>query len=273
MALPIEDYAIIGDCKSAAWSAPTARSTGYAGPVSIHRLASPRCLARREWRCLISPTLASLGVKRRYRPGTLVLETEFQTETGRAAILDFMPPADGANLVRIVIGRSGRVDFRTEYVARFDYGATVLGSGVFMTGRSALSPALSAWLAMSGRPIVARISRRLETSRSRTVNPSPSSFRTAPRFSLHRARSILSNRWSARRPFGEIGATGVPRSAPGPKPSNARWHHGSGGRADLARRAGSSLRRRHLLPSSSAASRTGITAIAGCGTPRSRSWP
>jgi hypothetical protein len=64
-------------------------------------------------------------VNRRYRPGTLVLETEFQTETGRAAIVDFMPPADGADLVRIVMGRSGRVDFRTEYVARFNYGATV----------------------------------------------------------------------------------------------------------------------------------------------------
>ena len=36
-----------------------------------------------------------------------------------------MPPADGADLVRIVVGRSGRVDFRTEYVARFNYGASV----------------------------------------------------------------------------------------------------------------------------------------------------
>ena len=36
-----------------------------------------------------------------------------------------MPPADGADLVRIVIGRSGRVAFRTELVVRFNYGATV----------------------------------------------------------------------------------------------------------------------------------------------------
>ena len=53
------------------------------------------------------------------------LETEFKTESGRAVILDFMPPADGAELVRIVVGRSGRVDFRTEYVARFDFCSTV----------------------------------------------------------------------------------------------------------------------------------------------------
>src|SRR5208337_2494155 len=61
----------------------------------------------------------------RYRPGTLVLETEFQTETGSAAVVDFMPPADGADLVRIVMGRSGRVAFRTELVVRFNYGAAV----------------------------------------------------------------------------------------------------------------------------------------------------
>ena len=69
-------------------------------------------------RWLIAPKQPAARRERRYRPGTLVLETEFQTETGRAAIIDFMPPADGANLVRIVIGRSGRVDFHTEFVAR-----------------------------------------------------------------------------------------------------------------------------------------------------------
>jgi Glycosyl hydrolases family 15 len=37
-----------------------------------------------------------------------------------------MPPLDGvADLVRIVIGQSGRVGFRTELVVRFDYGKTV----------------------------------------------------------------------------------------------------------------------------------------------------
>src|SRR5262249_29774257 len=66
-----------------------------------------------------------LGVSRRYRPGTLVLETEFQTESGSATIVDFMPPGDDTNLVRIAIGQSGRVEFRTDFVVRFNYGATV----------------------------------------------------------------------------------------------------------------------------------------------------
>ena len=126
MALRIEDYALIGDCKSAA----LVGSDGSIDWLCWPRFNSAACFAAllgtpENGRWLIAPTLAPLAVKRRYRPGALVLETEFQTETGRAAILDFMPPADGADLVRIVMGRSGRVDFRTEYVARFNYGSTV----------------------------------------------------------------------------------------------------------------------------------------------------
>ena len=126
MALRIEDYAIIGDCKSAA----LVGSDGSIDWLCWPRFDSAACFAAllgtpENGRWLIAPALASLGVTRRYRPGTLVLETEFRTESGRAVILDFMPPADGAELVRIVVGRSGRVDFRTEFVARFDYGSTV----------------------------------------------------------------------------------------------------------------------------------------------------
>jgi GH15 family glucan-1,4-alpha-glucosidase len=67
-----------------------------------------------------------LEVTRRYRSGTLILETEFRTETGTAVVIDFMPPADGvADLVRIVSGLSGQVTFQTELAVRFDYGSTV----------------------------------------------------------------------------------------------------------------------------------------------------
>ncbi len=126
MALKIEDYAIIGDCKSAA----LVGADGSIDWLCWPRFDSAACFAAllgtpENGRWLIAPTLAPLAVSRRYRAGTLVLETEFQTETGCAAIVDFMPLGDGADLVRIVMGRSGRVDFRTEYVARFNYGATV----------------------------------------------------------------------------------------------------------------------------------------------------
>jgi GH15 family glucan-1,4-alpha-glucosidase len=126
MPLPIEDYALIGDCKTAALVGRDGSIDWLCWP----RFDSAACFAgvlgtTENGRWLIAPEHPILDVSRHYRPGTLVLETEFQTETGRAAVIDFMPPADGANLVRIVIGRSGRVAFHTELVVRFSYGAIV----------------------------------------------------------------------------------------------------------------------------------------------------
>jgi GH15 family glucan-1,4-alpha-glucosidase len=126
MTLPIEDYALIGDCKTAALVGRDGSIDWLCWP----RFDSAACFAgllgtSDNGRWLIAPEHPILDASRRYRPGTLVLETEFQTETGRAAVVDFMPPADGANLVRIVIGLSGRVAFHTELVVRFNYGAIV----------------------------------------------------------------------------------------------------------------------------------------------------
>jgi hypothetical protein len=76
-------------------------------------------------RWLIAPKDSQLSTSRRHRPGTLVIETEFRTETGSAAVIDLMPPGDGADIVRIVAGQSGRVVLKTELVVRFNYGAAV----------------------------------------------------------------------------------------------------------------------------------------------------
>jgi GH15 family glucan-1,4-alpha-glucosidase len=126
MTLRIEDYALIGDCKTAALVGRDGSIDWLCWP----RFDSTACFAgllgdADNGRWLIAPKDSPLGTRRRYRPGTLVLETEFQTETGTAAVIDFMPPADGADLVRIVAGRSGRVVFKTELVVRFNYGAAV----------------------------------------------------------------------------------------------------------------------------------------------------
>jgi GH15 family glucan-1,4-alpha-glucosidase len=127
MALRIEDYAMIGDCKAAALVGRDGSIDWLCWP----RFDSAACFAAllgtpENGRWLLAPGCSPPDVRRQYRPGTLILETEFQTETGSAVIVDFMPPLDGAaNLVRIVIGRSGQVMFRTELVARFGYGATV----------------------------------------------------------------------------------------------------------------------------------------------------
>ena len=126
MAQRIEDYALIGDCKTAAL-------VGLDGSIDWlcwPRFDSAACFAAllgttENGRWLIAPSMPASGVQRHYRAGTLVLETEFHTETGHAAIIDFMLPGDGAHLVRIVKGLSGRVSFRTELVIRFNYGASV----------------------------------------------------------------------------------------------------------------------------------------------------
>src|SRR5579862_3129947 len=126
MALPIQDYALIGDCKTAALVGRDGSIDWLCWP----RFDSSSCFAAllgtaENGRWLIAPEDSLARVSRHYRPGTLILETEFETSTGRARIIDFMPLADGANLVRIVGGLSGRVAFRTELVVRFNYGAIV----------------------------------------------------------------------------------------------------------------------------------------------------
>jgi GH15 family glucan-1,4-alpha-glucosidase len=127
MALRIEGYALIGNCKTAAL-------IGVDGSIdwlSWPRFDSAACFAAllgtpENGRWLLAPTSIPLNVTRRYRPGTLVLETEFETESGTAVVVDFMPPGNAAaDVVRIVMGRSGRVTFHTELMIRFDYGSTV----------------------------------------------------------------------------------------------------------------------------------------------------
>ena len=126
MALKIEEYAMIGDCKTAALVGRNGSIDWLCWP----RFDSAACFAALLGECengrwLIAPKEESIEVSRRYRSGTLVLETEFHTKSGRATLVDFMIPGDGAHLVRILIGRQGRVDFRNEFVVRFNYGATV----------------------------------------------------------------------------------------------------------------------------------------------------
>ncbi|HXW85436.1 MAG TPA: trehalase-like domain-containing protein, partial [Candidatus Binataceae bacterium] len=127
MALKIEDYALIGNCKTAAL-------VGLDGSIdwlTWPRFDSAACFAAllgsaENGRWLLAPTSAPRSVTRCYRQGTLVLETQFETPTGTAVLVDFMPPDDpAAEVVRIVIGREGEVAFRTELLFRLDYGTTV----------------------------------------------------------------------------------------------------------------------------------------------------
>ncbi len=123
----IEDYALIGDCYSAA----LVSRDGSIDWLCLPRFDSGACFAallggREHGHWVIAPSVDVRAVRRRYRGDTLVLETEFETDEGVAAIIDFMTPrTEVADVIRIVEGRRGRVPMRTELVIRFDYGSIV----------------------------------------------------------------------------------------------------------------------------------------------------
>jgi GH15 family glucan-1,4-alpha-glucosidase len=125
--LRIEDYALIGDCETAA----LVGRDGSIDWLCVPRFDSPACFAAllgtpEHGRWLIAPSAPIKQVRRRYRDGSLVLETEFETDAGVVAIIDCMPVrTDTPHLVRMVEGRQGTVPMKLELAIRFDYGSLV----------------------------------------------------------------------------------------------------------------------------------------------------
>jgi GH15 family glucan-1,4-alpha-glucosidase len=127
MSLPIENYALVGDCHTAA----LVGKDGSIDWLCLPRFDSGACFAAllggpEHGRWLLAPATPPTQVRRRYRGDTLILETDFDTEEGSVRVIDFMPLSDKRwDIVRIVEGLSGRVDMRMELVVRFDYGSIV----------------------------------------------------------------------------------------------------------------------------------------------------
>ena len=127
MALRIEDYALIGDCETAALVGRDGSIDWLCWP----RFDSDACFAAllgepAHGRWLIAPIDPSAKVSRRYRKNTLILETRFETKEGAVTLIDFMPVRDGySNLVRIMVGERGAMRMRGELIIRFGYGAVV----------------------------------------------------------------------------------------------------------------------------------------------------
>ncbi|MGH8915853.1 MAG: glycoside hydrolase family 15 protein [Acidimicrobiia bacterium] len=131
MSKPIEDYAVIGDTETAALVA----RDGSIDWLCLPRFDSGSCLAallgdedHGRWR--LAPKGGAKRVRRQYRPGTLVLETEMDADGGTVRLTDVMPirGRDGGNnadVIRIVEGLKGRVEMRMDLSIRFDYGHLV----------------------------------------------------------------------------------------------------------------------------------------------------
>jgi GH15 family glucan-1,4-alpha-glucosidase len=123
----IEDYALLGDCETAALVARDGSIDWLCWP----RFDSGACFAallggpeNGRWR--VAPADEGARATRRYRGDTLILETDFETESGAVTLIDFMPlRGTASDLVRTVVGRRGRVRMRSELIIRFDYGSTV----------------------------------------------------------------------------------------------------------------------------------------------------
>lgn len=122
----IEDYALIGDCETAALVA----KDGSIDWLCLPRFDSPACFAallgspeNGHWQ--LAPVSKS-RVSRTYLPHTLILETTFHTSEGSVTVTDFMPPRSRhPKIVRIVKGTRGVVRMRMQLIMRFDFGLTV----------------------------------------------------------------------------------------------------------------------------------------------------
>jgi GH15 family glucan-1,4-alpha-glucosidase len=125
--LSIDEYAIIGDCRTAAL-------VGLRGSIDWlcwPRFDSPACLASllgdsSHGRWSITPTHGSWRNTRAYRENTLILETLFESSQGAFAIIDLMPVNQThSSVVRIVEGRASSVQVRMNLTLRFDYGSSI----------------------------------------------------------------------------------------------------------------------------------------------------
>jgi GH15 family glucan-1,4-alpha-glucosidase len=127
MAERIEDYGLLGDLQTAA----LVGRDGSVDWLCFPRFDSGSCFAallgsRDHGRWLIAPDSGGPATDRRYRKDTLVLESDWETSTGRVRVIDFMPPrGKRPDIVRIVEGLEGSVKMRTELIMRFDYGSIV----------------------------------------------------------------------------------------------------------------------------------------------------
>ena len=129
---PIAEYGLLADCNSAALVSRDGSIDWLCAP----RFDSPALFAR-----ILDPdaghwSIRPVGpfeVKRRYIPGTLVLETTFTTNAGTVRLRDAMAFADGQRghelgfnspreLLRAVDGVSGRVELEMELAPRGEYG-------------------------------------------------------------------------------------------------------------------------------------------------------
>ncbi len=127
IAKTIEDYALIGDCHTAA----LVHRNGAIEWLCLPQFDSPACFAsllgdsgNGQWR--IAPADESAETRRAYREDTLILETEFRAVGGAVRVIDYMPLGEpGSSIVRLVEGLEGEVEMAMGLTIRYDYGRLI----------------------------------------------------------------------------------------------------------------------------------------------------
>ncbi|MGA7219507.1 MAG: glycoside hydrolase family 15 protein [Candidatus Sulfotelmatobacter sp.] len=127
LSIPIEDYAMIGDCHTAG----LVSKQGSIDWLCLPHFDSPACFAallgkNEHGHWSISPADPVKSIRRCYREGSLVLETTFETETGSVTLIDCMVlRSEMPELLRVAKGIRGQVRMKFELVIRFDYGSVI----------------------------------------------------------------------------------------------------------------------------------------------------
>lgn len=128
-ALPgnIEDYAMIGDCETAALVGRDGSIDWLCWPSFDSEACFAALLGSEEnGRWKVAPVDEIVRCSRRYRGDSLILETTFETADGSITLIDFMPPRGSASdVVRLVRGDRGRIKVAMQLVIRFGYGASI----------------------------------------------------------------------------------------------------------------------------------------------------
>jgi GH15 family glucan-1,4-alpha-glucosidase len=123
----IEDYAFLSDTQTGA----LVSRDGCIDWLCLPRFDSPACFAlllgdKRHGHWLFFPVEKVEKTQRQYRGGSLVLETQIETESGAIRLIDFMPPrGQNPDIIRIVEGLRGEVHMQMELIIRFSYGLVI----------------------------------------------------------------------------------------------------------------------------------------------------
>jgi GH15 family glucan-1,4-alpha-glucosidase len=122
----IEDHALIGDMRTAALVTKDGSIDWLCLPAFDSDACFAALLGTPDNGCwTIAPTVPVKEIRRRYRTDTLILETDFITETGTVQLIDFMPPRHGreySQVCRRLRCTAGSVAVRSEISPRLAFG-------------------------------------------------------------------------------------------------------------------------------------------------------